>query len=436
MTSFLMLITSILVSQWFFDSKPEPIRSKHINLLNDLVQQLETQGPEHLKQRAAQGLLPPGTEIIIIRGKDLLFPLEIPWWDWQLVEQLNSTEAELRQHTPQGIVFGRYVKSSDGENYKLLLHVPPHQMLKGFLGPRILVILFVSGLVCYGLARYIAAPIKNVSIAARRLSAGDLTARVNANPNNKGKKKRQDEITQLAEDFDSMADNLEQQIKAQQLLLRDVSHELRSPLARLQIAVELARKYTSNDTEDEYNRIIKEVDELDKLIGQLLELPRLDSGTVQLDDSIDMPSLIQYIINDCQYEATDQRKNILFRCDFNTVLVQGNGNSLRSAIENIIRNAIRYTPVENSIDIDLTKVDKEISLMIRDYGDGVPDSELDKIFQPFYRVSHARERRSGGTGIGLAIAQRAINLHRGSIKATNTSPGLQITIHLPILDIE
>ncbi len=433
LTSFLMIISSILIGHWFLDNAAEPIKPHHSILLNDLAQLVKEQGPDGIQRRIKEGSLPPHLHITLIANDKLLFPDQIRWWDWQLADQLNEKDNELRKHNPGELVLGRYIQSNQNTTFKLLLH-SPHPFKRGLAGWRILAALLMSGLICYLLARYITSPIKYVSIAARKLSEGNLSARVSLPHSGRNNKNSTDEISQLALDFNIMADQLEQQIEGQQLLLRDVSHELRSPLARLQVAVELARQRSDGGAENEFNRINKEVEEFDKLISQLLELPRMSSGTIALEESIDISSLVKFIIDDCQFEANADNKYITFHCNnASHYLVQGSGEILKSAIENIIRNAIRHTPPEGKIEVTTSLDKNQLLVSIRDYGEGVPDFELDKIFQPFYRVSRARERRSGGTGIGLAIAYRAIKLHNGSIEARAAQPGLEIRITLPTM---
>ncbi len=291
--------------------------------------------------------------------------------------------------------------------------------------------LALSSLVCFWLAWYLSSPIRKLQHAAQQLSQGNLSTRVSQKIGN-----RRDEIADLGDDFDVMAAHLQKLISNQKQLLSDVSHELRSPLARLQVAVALARQKGNKKIEADLRRIEHETERLDDLVGQSLTLSRLDAGAdYPMDDYIDIATLLEDIVNDGNFEASDQNKKVVFQYT-QSWTIKANAELLRRALENIIRNAIQYTPSKSTVDVFLGKnPDSATDFLIHicDQGQGVPEDKLEDLFEPFVRISSARDRDSGGYGLGLAIAKRAVLFHQGSIKAYNQLPqGLCIKIVLPL----
>lgn len=298
--------------------------------------------------------------------------------------------------------------------------------------------LLMSGLVCFGLARYMSKPIRTLQSAAKNFSEGKLDTRVGKLIGN-----RRDEIADLGQDFDRMAARLQSLINNQKQLLSDISHELRSPLARLHLAVGLARKKTGTEVEAEMKRIEQETNRLDDLVGQSLTLSRLDAGAVYpKDDFIDIAELLEDIIKDCDFEAHEQNKKVTFEHQ-QSWTVNANVELLRRALENIIRNAIHYTKTDTSVNVTLDALANKkpgadsidgFKVSICDQGEGVPAENLQSLFEPFVRVSEARDRDSGGYGLGLAIAKRAIEFHQGTISASNRKQGgLCIDVVLPVI---
>jgi len=296
--------------------------------------------------------------------------------------------------------------------------------------------LVVSGAVCYFLARYLAAPVDRLRLATRRLAAGDLNVRVL--PALKG---RQNDLGLLAADLDTMAERLRLLLEAKQQLLRDVSHELRSPLARLQLALSLARR-EDGAVERNLERIECEAERLEALIARTLKLVSLERPVHALErSSVDVGELLRAIVADVAIEADAQGCLVQVRAQA-PLPVSGDPELLRSAFENVIRNAVRYSPADAVVGIAADRVAGEgqqgglVEVVIRDHGRGVPEQELGRIFEPFYRVGAARGHgRAGGEGLGLAIASRAVALHGGHIAAHNgEGGGLSVTITLPAMD--
>jgi two-component system sensor histidine kinase CpxA len=296
------------------------------------------------------------------------------------------------------------------------------------------VALVVSGLICSLLTRYLAGPILQLREVSLKLAAGDLTARAS-----RVLMQRRDEIGDLVRDFNAMASRIDELVSRQRQLISEVSHELRSPLARLNVALDLGRERKGNDPA--FEQMQGDIELLDEMIGRLLTIAKLDISESQVPmTEVDLTDLLSQISRNANFESRESNGAIKLttseRC-----IVRGNPEFLYSAIENIVRNAIRYTRNETSVDICLeckhTSGRTDVRLSVRDYGPGVPESELKNIFQPFYRVTDARDRQSGGTGLGLAIADRVVRIHHGTIRAENAAPsGLRIEIVLPQSSVE
>jgi len=305
---------------------------------------------------------------------------------------------------------------------------PPHGFNLNFM-IHLIVGLLVSGIICYLLARYLTAPIFKLGQAARQLSDGNLSVRVR--PSLGG---RQDELSSLANDFDVMAERIETLLTSQRNLLRDVSHELRSPLARLNVALELCRQHSGEQAEKHLDRMALETHRLNDLIGQILTYNKMSAPTAPLQKTkFDLSELIEEIAADGNYETKNSRAAIRLN---EPVILEGNYDLLRRAIENIIRNALYHTPensmVEISSTVTITEGKSNVRITVRDHGRGVPPEELSLIFQPFYKTTDVDERQAGA-GLGLAISEAAIRLHNGSIRANNADDnGLIIEIFLPI----
>lgn len=310
------------------------------------------------------------------------------------------------------------------------LHRPPRPvdlLEPSALGWRLCVLALVVGALSLALARYLAAPMASLRRAAQRLRDGDLTARVGGHV-----VRRRDEIGELARDFDAMAERLESLLGSQRRLLRDVSHELRSPLARLRVALELARGRAGAEAATPLDRLEREAGRMDELIGQLLLLERLSAGQPAGEpEALDLGALLDAVVDDASFEASAAGVEVRLGARAEVRLV-GRPGLLRSAFDNVLRNAIRFATRGSAIEVDLTRAEGVATMRVRDRGPGVPPEHLGTLFEPFARVADARERTTGGAGLGLAITRRAVELHGGTVAARNhPDGGLEVSIRLP-----
>lgn len=308
-----------------------------------------------------------------------------------------------------------------------LISLPP-----GTAVSYLLVALLSAGLTWIAYFRRSTMPLRRLRSVTQQLAQGNLAARVG-----EGLVQRKDEVADLARDVDRMAERIEGLVNAHQRLVRDVSHELRSPLARLNVALELARQTAGPDLAAPFDRIDRESERLNELIAQLLMLTKLENDSSSMQhQQLDLAALITEIAHDVDFEASSKGRRVTATAS-EPLLLDANRELLRQALENLIRNAARYTAQDTSVEVTLRCRSvggrNWAHIEVRDYGPGVPESELYDIFRPFYRVNDARERQSGGSGVGLAIADRAVRLHGGSLRAFNApGGGLVMELELPI----
>ena len=301
-----------------------------------------------------------------------------------------------------------------GERPEYLLRLSLHDLM---------LLIAAGGVFCYVISRQLTKPLEKLGAAAAQIAAGRLETRVDPSVT-----QRRDEIADLARNFDGMAERIEALITGQRRLLGDISHELRSPLARLTVALSLVKQGPAEEAAENLERIALEARRLDALIGQLLALTRIDSG-VDRDSAapLDLTILVQEVANDGEFEARAHRRNVAIqRTDACTV--HGFEELMRSAVENVVRNAIRHTAEGTAVEISLACGDGRARLSVRDHGPGVPEEKLLEIFLPFRRAGDHAE----GAGLGLAIAERAVSVHGGTIRARNAADGgLIVEIEVP-----
>ena len=330
-------------------------------------------------------------------------------------------------------LMARLTQGESGDEYVLVAE-PPHRRPPSLFYPllHLLIIILTGGLFCYWLARHLTSPVAKLRAATRELASGNLSARVLPTLGN-----RRDELASLAADFDEMAEKIQSLVDSQRRLLGDISHELRSPLARLNVALELARQRSGAEAATALERIQLEAENLNEMIGQLLALTRLESGAEEIRKTeFDLALLVRAITDDADFEARSRKRSVKLE-SAETCTIVGNEQLLRRAIENVVRNAVQYTAEGTEVEVKLECLDKTNAAVItvRDHGVGVPENALTEIFRPFYRVDDARDREAGGVGLGLAIAERAVRLHGGNVKATNApDAGLIVRLTLPNVD--
>jgi two-component system, OmpR family, sensor histidine kinase CpxA len=358
-----------------------------------------------------------------------------PWFTETANGQRSTADTFWGRINPHFQMLKASMTASDAHRYTLVTELPPGQNALfgpgGVPGLGILIAVLSSGLVCYILSRLLTSPILRLRKATQKLAGGDLSARAGGS-SLRGK----DEMSQLVRDFDLMAEQIEKLIGAQSRLLKDISHELRSPLARLTVALELARQRTGPEAQSILDRISLESSRMNELIGSLTKIARLESGTGMRKVPVQLEEVLEEIARDAAFEA--QARNCQAQAEvLDELPVLGDPALLHSAIENVVRNATRYTPDGTTVKIHAEKVEKwglaEAVIRVSDSGPGVPQDALEKIFRPFYRIDDARVRATGGVGLGLAITDQAVRLHGGSVRASNLPEGgLLVEIRLPL----
>jgi signal transduction histidine kinase len=391
----LVSLAAFLLTTVLLDPRPAEQRRAfspfHKLEMSLAVDAYERGGKEELARTIAkfEAVLPPfpeGHKLLGADGRDLVSGEDF---------SVRLSKTGERDH------FG-FVRSDDGK----YIYMFPHPPRPGPLGliPFYLWIALLVALMAWVFARYLGSPLRELRETVRRFGNGDLSLRTHS--------RRHDEVGDLARDFDQMADRIETLLTAERRLLQDVSHELRSPLTRLSLAISLSRAEQAKE----------EIARLSSLIGELTEMTRAEGDPdAMAREPFDLSEML---------ETEAATYDLELRIEAGLV-VQGRPAHLRRALENVLQNATRYKPPGSKILVAATREGGYISVSIRDFGPGVPPEMLGHLFRPFFRVENDRSRDSGGTGLGLAIAQRAVRLHHGEISARNASPGLEVTIKLP-----
>jgi two-component system sensor histidine kinase CpxA len=359
-----------------------------------------------------------------------------PWLLETFRGERHTADTFLGRINPHFQMLKAQMTGPDGHRYTLVMELPPGQNAlfgpNGVPGLGLIIAVLSSGLVCYILALFLTSPILRLRKATQKLASGDLSARAGS-----GRVRGKDEVSELVRDFDKMAEQIEKLVNAQSRLLKDISHELRSPLARLTVALELARQRTGPEAESVLDRISLESSRMNELIGSLTTIARLESGTGTLRKvPVQIEDLVEEVARDAAFEA--QGRNCQVETEILDELpVLGDPALLHSAIENVVRNATRYTREGTTVKIRAERIQRlgsqEALIRVSDHGPGVPADSLEKIFHPFYRIDDSRGRTTGGVGLGLAITDQAVRLHGGSVKASNLPEGgLVVEIRLPL----
>ncbi|HTW22364.1 MAG TPA: ATP-binding protein [Candidatus Baltobacteraceae bacterium] len=362
----------------------------------------------------------------------------------KLLPQVSQSEPAKPVFFNKERIMAERVVSATGHSYTFFMTFPPrpflpHSMVQflfedvgseGLL--RLIVVVGTGAIFCLWLARHITEPIGKLRFAASEIANQHLDARVDESVI-----ERHDELAELGRDFDRMAERIDALVTAQRRLLADVSHELRSPLTRLNLALGLARQRANPEVFEHLDRMERETDRLNKLIGQLLSLARIESGVdLQQKKVFDLGLLVQEVASDGDYEARGRNCSVKFDQSFECS-VEGAPEMVRGAVENVVRNAVRHTAEGTTVDVAIESRPNghgaHAVIQVRDHGTGVPEGELAELFVPFYRVVDGIRKDPDGAGLGLAIAERAFRLHGGSVTAANAEGGgLVVTLELPV----
>ena len=375
--------------------------------------------------------LEPPRQVSLVASDNSLWsgdPIDIPGAAELVGRTLTTNQVETDFSNEERTLGASTVNFPDGRKFVLMFQWERQAPPSLFWGStaaysRAIGVILTGFVLCYLLALYLTSPIRKLREATNKLADGDLQARVIP-----GLGRRRDEIGDLSRDFDVMAERIETLITTQQRLNSDISHELRSPLARLNVALEIAKQKSNPETLPIFERIENESTRLNDMISRLLTLARLESGAEEVERvRLDLAEIVRDVAADAEFEAKAKGKFVEVS-SADSCPVMGSENLLRSAVENVLRNAVRYTADRTAVDVSLKRENGHAILRISDHGGGVPEDELPNLFRPFYRVGEARERKTGGTGLGLAIAERAVKAHKGTIVARNFNGGLQVEI--------
>jgi signal transduction histidine kinase len=434
-----MIIINVVLFAAFALTRPTPTRRSWRDLAQTgpnaqkAAEIYEQSGPAALTAalQATEKASGVGATFFDDAGKELSGRAVAPGTQELIAKATESRDIEFTFAVENTLV-ARPVVSANGQRYIYVAHIPrpPFQPSFQSLGLRLLVVLVIGGIFCYWLARYLTTPVLKLRTTTNELAEGNLGARVSTQLS-----RRRDEVGQLGRDFNAMAERLESMVKAQQRLLGDISHELRSPLARLGVALGLARQRSGAEANGALDRIERESDNLNEMISQLLTLTRLESGTDgRKRTDVDLAALVREVVDDANFEARSLNRSVQVVSSDNCS-INGVEELLRSAVENVVRNAVRYTPEGTAVEVALRRQNGSENvavISVRDRGNGVPEEALERIFRPFYRTEDARDRQSGGgTGLGLAITERAVRMHGGSVQAVNaTGGGLAVEMRL------
>jgi len=330
------------------------------------------------------------------------------------------------------MLLGATTSSDSGKKYVIICHIPnkmpmPAKFLIYRLFENLPIFLLATGLLCFWLSRYMVKPVIEMRAASRNFAHGDLKTRVTGDAI-----RRYDELGDLAADFNEMAEKIEKMINSQRRLFGDISHELRSPLARLQVSLELLQNRAGETEQPLLGRIGREISRMNALIEELLQFSRLESGEINgQKQAVELKTTLKHICNDAGFEGKARNLVVILKAD-EEVAVTGSPQLIERAIENILRNALKYSPDGGTVSVELKRAGSQATISISDHGPGIPEDELQKVFSPFYCLSEDRNPQKGGIGLGLAIAERAIRLHQGQITLSNRHEGgLTATISLP-----
>jgi signal transduction histidine kinase len=428
----LTLVGTVLVSSRLADQAFDQLNFEgRERIIQEAAEALEQGGEWRLRLWLLRNPRPaPGMALLVIdeRGNELLGRRPPP-----SVEKLLRQESFRRFDRPRNIrpmqltpeIFG-----DDGQEYRLVFARAPVTFMGVLTWPGtqlavLTIALIAAALTSLLLARYLSAPIVRLQRATRALAGGALDTRVGPPVN-----RRKDEAGRLARDFDAMAERLQALVMDKEALLRDVSHEFRSPLARIHVALALAERNAGDAAKGDLARIEHETERLNALVEQVMTLTRLRTQTVPRREPVVLDELIKEIVDDARFERSGAE---IVYVPTRVPTVLGDRSGLRSAIENVLRNALAHTGSEQRVEVRLESDAKEVVVRVLDRGPGVPAEDTKRIFEPFYRVDPSRDHQSEGQGIGLAITASVMALHGGRALASNRpGGGLDVELALPV----
>ncbi|MFK8029644.1 MAG: ATP-binding protein [Gammaproteobacteria bacterium] len=431
--TFASVLTSFQLARSYGDIVDEIDRRE---LMREIESVIETDGVDGFDRWLEKdAVLPDSLTIYLIGvdGNDALGRTIPPYLkrQWSRFRERFERRGEWRRNRSQNFDRSRRdpreFVSPDGKRYRPMLGTAPPAVFGVLEIPRVafLVLLIgflISAAVCYLLSRYLSRPISRISNAAGLLAAGNLGSRVGEQAY------RADELGALAKQFDRMANELEQSELSRRDLLRNISHELRSPLARIQVAMELARRSPEAVTQN-LERIEHETVHMDQLISQVLELVRLQQTAPAQTELVDLVELLNALVEDARFEGVPLRKRIHFEHTEKELPLETFRELLSSAIENVLRNAVAHTPPDSTVTIRLSRLERSLAIQINDQGKGVSEQNLERLFEPFYRES---DNELSGAGVGLAITSQVMTLIGGEITARNLPEGgLGVRLNVP-----
>lgn len=422
LTTIVILTVAILISFRLADSSSDVLDTWEEVSLQDI---LDSSGVEGLRKYLLDSSnFPPGRTVYVVNreGVDIArraLPQQVErrmhrgWRGLDVRARERPRRPRLRMpvlETAEGEMFIAIPGPAQPPIFGILSSAHVRWLVLGIAG-------IISLLIFWWLSRSLARPVTRVSAAASRLARGDLTARVGLSGN--------DEIGKLAAQFDDMASELESQSKNRRELFRNIAHELRAPLTRMQIATDLLERKPENSAE-QLDRIRYEIGRVENLTRQVLSLARAEQ-LGEVTEASALGPLMTRIVRDAEFEAQARQVQVRYAAPGGDLPVRGKGEAIASAIENVVRNAVQITPAGGTVSVTVSDDDPRV-VTVTDSGPGVDEAALEKIFEPFYRVDTNRP----GAGIGLAIAQRVLRQVGGEIAATNRPEGgLQVTMRFP-----
>jgi signal transduction histidine kinase len=428
----LTLVTTVWVSSRIADQAFDQLNFEgRERIIQEAAEALEQGGEWRLRLWLLRNPRPaPGMALLVLdeNGNELLGRNPPP-----AVAKLLRTEPFRRFERPRNVrpvQLTPEIVGDDGQEFRLVFARAPITFLGVLTWPGtqfavLTIAMIAAALTSLLLARYLSTPIVRLQKAARALAAGALDTRVGPPIN-----RRKDEAGRLARDFDAMAERLQALVMDKEALLRDVSHEFRSPLARIQVALALAERRSGEAALGDLARIEQETERLNELVEQVMTLTRLRTQTEPRREPVVVHELVNEIVADARFEHPEAH----IECSTSSVpTILADRPGLRSAIENVLRNALAHGGQERPVEVSLSSAAKEIAIRVLDGGPGVPPEDTRRIFEPFYRVDQSRDHQSGGQGIGLAITARVMELHGGGAEARNRPQGgLEVVLTLPL----